>query len=679
MSQARDQLGGTIDRITRRQALTGLAAMGVALFGARTTLGSSGPSVEGDLQAPGYATATFDVRTYGAVGNGSTDDAAAFDRAVSAAAAAGGGVVTVPSGTFIIGSSVKMRSYVTLRGQGSSSVLKLRNGANVHVIRSAAGTASNPVSNVGVENLYVDGNKANQSDNTEAYGIGMVAVNDSWVSGITVVNTVRSGIYLAGSRNTVSGCSVSGVGLSGSIIGRSGIVFDNDGVNFPVSCFAQNNSVSNVREHGIKVYTGGTGTVFESNTVSNNGDRGIYVMAASGVTVSNNVVSGSGTTGILIGGGGGQGSPNCVVSGNSVSGCVSHGILLWGSSGVTVHGNNTVKNNRQNGIYLVDSPKATISGNNISGNGANGGIVLYNASYSTISSNSALGNAGAGIIFWDDGSPSIDCKVSKNTCSDGGAGKQGYGVRSLNGTRNLTVTDNDLRGNLTSPLSLVGSGNVTTNNLTSGSPTSTTPEPTVTLDVALSPISGPVGTVVAVSGTGYGAKENVKVYIDTSTSTALASVTSTSAGSFSASIKIPAGATSGDHRIHAVGQTTKIRTAETFTVIASSTTQPETPTDTTAPVGDSLITNGSFEKGNAGWYIEPGAGVVNSNAHGGSYAMRIAKSGGFTSQSRAVKSGTTYTVTAWGKLAVSGDSGRVSVSYWDAAGARLQSAEPASL
>src|SRR5690606_27347962 len=119
----------------------------------------------------------------------------------------------------------------------------------------------------------------NQPDGGETYGISMIACNDSWVSGVTVHDTVRSGIYLAGSRNTVTGCTVTGAGLSGTI-GRSGIVCDTDGTNFPVDCLAQNNTVTNVREHGIKVYTGGRGTVIDSNTVKNNGDRGLYAMEA---------------------------------------------------------------------------------------------------------------------------------------------------------------------------------------------------------------------------------------------------------------------------------------------------------------------------------------------------------------------------------------------------------------
>ncbi|MDR3774412.1 MAG: glycosyl hydrolase family 28-related protein, partial [Terracidiphilus sp.] len=48
----------------------------------------------------------FNVRTFGATGNGLTDDAPAIQRAEAAAEQAGGGVVYLPAGRYLLNSAV---------------------------------------------------------------------------------------------------------------------------------------------------------------------------------------------------------------------------------------------------------------------------------------------------------------------------------------------------------------------------------------------------------------------------------------------------------------------------------------------------------------------------------------------------------------------------------------------
>ncbi|MFC5099688.1 glycosyl hydrolase family 28-related protein [Kibdelosporangium philippinense] len=50
------------------------------------------------ISATQAAPAVFNVKSYGAVGNGSANDDDAIDRAINAANAAGGGVVDFPAG-----------------------------------------------------------------------------------------------------------------------------------------------------------------------------------------------------------------------------------------------------------------------------------------------------------------------------------------------------------------------------------------------------------------------------------------------------------------------------------------------------------------------------------------------------------------------------------------------------
>ena len=57
--------------------------------------------------------AVFDVKKYGARGDGKTVNTQAFNKAVEACAAAGGGTVVVPAGTYLTG-TIHMKSHVTL-------------------------------------------------------------------------------------------------------------------------------------------------------------------------------------------------------------------------------------------------------------------------------------------------------------------------------------------------------------------------------------------------------------------------------------------------------------------------------------------------------------------------------------------------------------------------------------
>ena len=64
----------------------------------------------------------FDVRQYGAAGDGKTLDTDAVNRAIAAAAAAGGGVVLFPPGTFLC-FSIRLKSYVHLQLLQGSTIL----------------------------------------------------------------------------------------------------------------------------------------------------------------------------------------------------------------------------------------------------------------------------------------------------------------------------------------------------------------------------------------------------------------------------------------------------------------------------------------------------------------------------------------------------------------------------
>ncbi len=81
----------------------------VALAAAKTT-------------TPASTSGVFDVRKYGAIGDGKTLDTDAVNRAIEAAAAAGGGTVVFPPGVYLC-FSIRLKSYVHLYLDEGSSII----------------------------------------------------------------------------------------------------------------------------------------------------------------------------------------------------------------------------------------------------------------------------------------------------------------------------------------------------------------------------------------------------------------------------------------------------------------------------------------------------------------------------------------------------------------------------
>jgi hypothetical protein len=66
----------------------------------------------------------FDITDYGAVPDGNEDNKVAIDAAISALSSAGGGTLYIPKGVFRTSGSHDVPSNMTVKGEGSSSVLK---------------------------------------------------------------------------------------------------------------------------------------------------------------------------------------------------------------------------------------------------------------------------------------------------------------------------------------------------------------------------------------------------------------------------------------------------------------------------------------------------------------------------------------------------------------------------
>ena len=103
------------------------------------------PAETSDAATKGYVDAsikalpTFNVRDYGAVGDGVTDDTAAIQRAVTACRDAGGGTVLLPPGKYAVSGFVEIYSNITISGYGATMVKPaVRESVGIFAVRTGA-------------------------------------------------------------------------------------------------------------------------------------------------------------------------------------------------------------------------------------------------------------------------------------------------------------------------------------------------------------------------------------------------------------------------------------------------------------------------------------------------------------------------------------------------------------
>jgi hypothetical protein len=122
----------TITTITRRQWLSQVSIPALAataiVAGARDSAAqtSATPAIENGARV-------YNVRDFGAKGDGKTLDTKALQAAIDACTAAGGGTVLVPTGTFLIG-TVQLKSNVTLHIAASGKLLGTADGTQYHAV-----------------------------------------------------------------------------------------------------------------------------------------------------------------------------------------------------------------------------------------------------------------------------------------------------------------------------------------------------------------------------------------------------------------------------------------------------------------------------------------------------------------------------------------------------------------
>jgi hypothetical protein len=273
----------------------------------------SGPSKQPAGPSPG----SVSVKTFGAKGDGITDDRAAIQAALDAATS-GTGELYIPAGTYLISTSprgafgVAVSGKVHLRGAGQDkTVLQQAAGAGPAVrLMNVSGTG------VVIEDLALDGDKRTQTPSEQRHGLFVTASEGLVVQRVTARNFTGDGFYL---YNKTNGSRFVQVLATGN--GRNGITLGGmvDGTTITDSKFVGNtaqqvdsepggaNVVSNTTITRSLLDTGGASKDYvltcsgsnagvnghDWNVVNNTINGPVFVVSADRVVIADNTGSNS--------------------------------------------------------------------------------------------------------------------------------------------------------------------------------------------------------------------------------------------------------------------------------------------------------------------------------------------------------------------------------------------------
>ncbi|MDZ7283021.1 right-handed parallel beta-helix repeat-containing protein [Sphingomonas sanguinis] len=303
----------------------------------------------------------FDPRKFGAKGDGITDDAPAFQRAINAAAEAGGGIVTFGAGEYLLRyrpsedgdglSALTLRSGVIFEGmRRDRCILRLADkqmgpGTYARILASKG-----DIQDVALRRFTIDGNRQGQGAYRD--DLSGAAVLLGWkghckritVEELSVHDAIGQGIMLQGSidnlsqnlqiaNNTVERCSY--IGIQSSQF--NGLVI-------------AGNTVNDCHDNGIDIYgddtTGHSTTTTSGNAIIRNNkvnrcNVGIFLETVSDIVAESNIVIGCRSAGIRINRIHGE-PRNLIIAQNQIADTQA-GIAMGGETGGVIIRNNVIR------------------------------------------------------------------------------------------------------------------------------------------------------------------------------------------------------------------------------------------------------------------------------------------------------------------------------------------------
>jgi Right handed beta helix region len=331
-----------------------------------------------------------DVRAFGAIGDGYSDNRAAFQAANDFLV--DGGTILVPKGKFVVAGPVNLSSNINVAGVGEVSIIRCRS------MMSGFGAFVISGDNNVVRNLTFKGAAEN-------------------VNGSTAVD-------VSGSDVTIENCVIEGF--------QNGLFISGSNVR------VKSSSISGSDQNGVYIYSLQGGAV-EANTISGCGSNGIYAAEdlpggpghnlIREVILSDNICASNGGSGIALNCGFGEIKlDNNVCRYNS-----AHGIEISVPESGVQDGDILVRNNScfQNtldGFLLSRLDQVAILHNRCYQNSGSG-MVLSSVLNGNVSGNLLVENGSHGMKFTGtNGDESALIDVTGNVCFDNGDGSNDYGI-----------------------------------------------------------------------------------------------------------------------------------------------------------------------------------------------------------------------------------------------------------